>query len=112
MNEFSLGVNTGFAVNRYSEHEEWIKILGKDLNIRNAQITADILNVNLPSDVIKSHTTEILKSCEKFDVEITSSFTGAFTRVNHLAHPDPAVRTYWEEWFKKFVDFPTLGRYC
>ena len=29
---YKLSINTGFAVNRYSEAEEWLKIVGKDLN--------------------------------------------------------------------------------
>ena len=29
---FSLGINTGFALNRYSEPEEWTRIVGEVLN--------------------------------------------------------------------------------
>ena len=87
--QFSLGINTGFAVNRYSEHEEWIRIVGDSLGLRYAQITADMLNVNLPADIVISDTKVILKNCKKYNVKINSSFTGAFTRVNHLAHPNP-----------------------
>jgi len=102
--QFSLGINTGFAVNRYSEHEEWIRIVGDSLGLRYAQITADMLNVSLPADIIISETKAILKNCKKYNVKINSSFTGAFTRVNHLAHPNPEIRKYWILWFKKFVD--------
>jgi len=28
---------------------------------------------------------------------------GVFTRVNHLAHPDPDVRKHWVDWFKHYV---------
>ena len=28
--QFALGINTGFAVNRYAEHDEWIRIVGDD----------------------------------------------------------------------------------
>jgi sugar phosphate isomerase/epimerase len=37
-------------------------------------------------------------------VQISSAFTGAFTRVNHLAHPDKEVRDYWVQWFKNYAD--------
>ena len=39
-----------------------------------------------------------------YGLVIESTFTGAFTRVNHLAHPDSEMRLYWIDWFKKFVD--------
>jgi len=102
--KFSLGINTGFAVNRFAEHEDWIRIVGDDLGLRCAQITADVLNVDLPAKIINKKVQEINAACDKYDVKITSSFTGAFTRVNHLAHPDEDIRNHWIEWFKKFVD--------
>ena len=101
---YHLGINTGFAVNRYSEHEEWIRIVGEDLGLRRVQFTADMLNVDLPDKVIASQTKRIVSSCQKYDVNISSTFTGGFTRVNHLAHPDIDIRNHWIEWFKKFVD--------
>jgi sugar phosphate isomerase/epimerase len=101
---YRLGINTGFAVNRYSEHEEWIRIVGEDLGLGVAQLTADMLNVDLPSGVISRQADVISKYCAKYKVKITSTFTGAFTRVNHLAHPDPEIRAHWVKWFKRFVD--------
>jgi sugar phosphate isomerase/epimerase len=100
----SLGINTGFAVNRYAEHEEWIRIVGDELGLRRAQITADMLNVDLPAPIINRHIKQINAACARYNVQITSSFTGAFTRVNHLAHPDAEIRRHWTNWFKRFVD--------
>lgn len=101
---FSLGVNTGFAVNRYSEPEEWAKILGKDLGVNNAQFTADLLNLSLPDKIIDEQLERIKSSCAENDVNVKSCFTGAFTRVNHLAHPNESIRNYWIEWFKRYID--------
>jgi D-erythrulose 1-phosphate 3-epimerase len=102
--DFTLGINTGFAVNRYAEHSEWIRIVGDELGLKRAQFTADMLNVDLPARIISEQTKAINSACERYGVSITSSFTGAFTRVNHLAHPDPEIRAHWINWFKKFVD--------
>lgn len=99
-----LGINTGFAVNRYAEHEEWIRIVGEELGLRRVQMTADMLNVDLPPQTINRHIKQINAGCERYGVQITSTFTGAFTRVNHLAHPDPDIRRHWVNWFKRFVD--------
>lgn len=101
---YRLAINTGFAVNRYSEPEEWIKIVGHDLNLRYAQLTADMLNASLPQSIISNQIKRINDACKKYDVQISSTFTGAFTRVNHLAHPDKEVRDYWVQWFKNYAD--------
>jgi D-erythrulose 1-phosphate 3-epimerase len=101
---YRLGINTGFAVNRYAEPEEWIRIVGEELELKVVQFTADMLNVDLPANVIANQVDRIQKACELYDIEISSTFTGAFTRVNHLAHPDQEIRQHWINWFKRFVD--------
>jgi len=32
-----LGINLGFAINKYIEPEEWARIVGEDLNLRHVQ---------------------------------------------------------------------------
>lgn len=100
---YKLGINTGFAVNRYSEPEEWTKVIYES-GAKYVQFTADLLNVSLPEKIIQQQSDRIIDSCDKYGLEITSTFTGAFTRVNHLAHPDPLIQSYWIDWFKKFID--------
>ncbi|SVD73891.1 uncharacterized protein METZ01_LOCUS426745, partial [marine metagenome] len=85
---YRLGINTGFAVNRFSEPEEWTKICSQELGIKYIQFTADMLNPSLPDNIITSNIDRITNSCEKYGLVIQSTFTGTFTRVNHLAHPD------------------------
>lgn len=102
--EYHLAINTGFAVNRYAEPEVWTRIVGADLGLKRVQFTADMLNPDLPADVINSHVKRIVAGCQRYGVSISSVFTGAFTRVNHLSHPDPLVRAHWVSWFKRFVD--------
>jgi len=99
----NLGINTGFAVNRFSEHSEWTSLI-KRIGLRDVQLTADMLNVSYPEQIVSKQTTEILKNIEKNDLRITSLFTGAFTRVNHLAHPDKDIQEYWIKWFERFID--------
>src|SRR5882672_10775034 len=101
---YRLGINTGFAVNRYAEPEEWVGIVGGRLGLRYAQFTADMLNPSLPDSIIDAQIERIKRACEEHKLTIKSTFTGAFTRVNHLAHPDLPLREYWIEWFKRFVD--------
>jgi len=44
MTKFKLGINTGFATNRFPEPEVWLRIVGKDLGLRCVQFVADLLN--------------------------------------------------------------------
>lgn len=101
---YRLGINTGFAVNRYSEPEEWVRIVSEDLGLKVVQFTADMLNVNLPPASVARQAERIRNACDRYAVAITSTFTGAFTRVNHLAHPDPDIRAHWVSWFKRYID--------
>ena len=48
---FRLGINTGFAVNRYPDLDELIYIIKKKLGLRYIQLTADLINPSLPSNI-------------------------------------------------------------
>ena len=100
---YKLGLNTGFAVNRYSNPEAWIKLVNR-CGIDSVQFTADLLNPSLPPKIIKEQLKIIKNLCKTYNIKVTSTFTGAFTRLNHLAHPDKQTRNYWIEWFKKFAE--------
>jgi len=95
-----LGINLGFAINKYIEPEEWARIVGEDLNLRHVQFVADLLNPFLPGDYIDQQIERIQRTTEKYNVKIDSVFTSTFTRVNHLMHPDKEARRIWINWFK------------
>lgn len=98
-----LGINTGFAVNRYPEPEVWTEIVAQS-GARYVQLTADLLDVRLPESIVSRQIKEISRACEARGLSITSLFTGAFTRVNHLAHPDAEVRLWWEDYFRTLIN--------
>ena len=98
-----LGINTGFAVNRYSCPSDWGKIVG-DLGLKYVQLTADLLNPSLTDKIIDLECKKINEQKKIYHFEICSLFTGAFTRVNHLAHPNKSIQRYWIDWFKRLVD--------
>ena len=58
----------------------------------------------MPAKKINSEIKKINKNCLKNKISITSTFTGTFTRVNHLAHPDKDMQKIWINWFKKYTD--------
>ena len=100
---YKLGINTGFAVNRYSDPKSWCEIINK-CNVKYVQLTADLINPSLPDKIIDEQINQINFWKNEFDIEIRSTFTGAFTRLNHLTHPNQNIRKYWISWFKKFAE--------
>ena len=97
-----FSVNTGFLVNRYPSPEQWCKII-REVNVNNIQITADLFNPCYSDSILDDQVESINKLSNKYEFNIYSAFTGAFTRVNHFCHPDEKVREYWYEWFKRFA---------
>jgi sugar phosphate isomerase/epimerase len=104
---FRLGINLGFAINKYIEPEIWAGIVSKDLGLRYVQFVADLLNPFWPADYIEDQIRRINAAAGENGVIIESLFTSAFTRVNHLMHPEAEGRKFWLDWFKRFLD---IGR--
>ena len=93
-----LGINLGFATNKYAEPEEWTRIVGQVLGLRHVQFVADLLDPFLPKSYIDSQIGRIQAAVSQYDLVIDSIFTSSFTRVNHLMHPDPEARRIWLKW--------------
>ena len=103
MANISIGVNTGFAVNRYPVASEWLNVIEKS-NLKKIQITADILDPRNPINFIEKEIQYISDVSRRGGPYIASAFTGAFTRLNLFGHSDQNVREYWFNWYKKFID--------
>ena len=101
--ELNLAVNLGLAVNRYSEPEDWAKLCA-ECGVHRVQFSADLLNPSLPDHIVDEYVCRIIEACAEYQIQVTSSFTGAFTRLNHLAHPNEKVQQFWIEWFKRFAE--------
>jgi len=104
MTRFKLGINTGFATNRFPEPEVWLRIVGRDLGLRYAQFVADLLNPFLPDEVIEREIIKLKENATKYNVKIDTTFTSTFTRVNHLMHPDALQRKVWFDWFRRWFE--------
>lgn len=97
-----LGINLGFATNKYIEPEVWTEIVSERLGLKYVQFVADLLNPVLPRAYIDSQVERINRCTEAYGIQVESSFTSSFTRVNHLMHPDAEMRSWWLQWFKDF----------
>ncbi|UCH34442.1 MAG: TIM barrel protein [Armatimonadota bacterium] len=103
MARFRLAINAGFAINRFPEPEVWLRIVGQELGVRCVQFVADLLNPFLPPVVVEEQLALLSEHADRNGVTIETAFTSAFTRVNHVLHPDPSVREAWVQWFEHFL---------
>jgi sugar phosphate isomerase/epimerase len=103
---YRLGINLGFAVNKYSEPEVWPKIVADELGLSYVQFVADLLNPFLPEDYVDKQARLISRYTKEYGIVIESLFTSAFTRVNHLMSGDAELRKIWYDWFCRFL---TMG---
>jgi len=106
--KYQLSVNTGFLVNRFTEPSQWVKEVSDKIGINRVQFTADLINPSLPNDLIEKQTNKTKEELDRYGVSVSSTFTGAFTRLNNLTHPDNDFRDYYENWFYKFVDISSV----
>ena len=107
--ENNIGINLGFANNRFPEPEVWTRIIN-EVGVKNVQFVADILNpmLKMYDPVYFDRQIEKTIECAKEnDINITSMMTSSFTRVNHFSHPDQGYRTAWYNWF---IDFLKMGK--
>lgn len=98
-----LGINCGFAINRYIEPEVWGRIVGEELGLHSVQFVADLLNPFWPDDYVNEQIIRIKESSKRYNFQVDSIFTSAYTRVNHLMNPDEHARKIWLAWFKRLL---------
>lgn len=104
MTSFTLGINTGFATNRFPEPEEWARIVAEELELTSVQLVADLLNPFWPESVIEAEVERILQATDRHQVNIHSLMTSTFTRLNHFMYPHPELRHAWKDWFRRFAE--------
>lgn len=97
-----LGINCGFAINRYMEPEVWGRLVGEEFALSSVQFVADLLNPFLPDYYVQSYLERVRRAMSEYSFTVDSIFTSAYTRVNHLMHPDREARVIWLDWFKRF----------
>jgi len=100
---YYLGINLGYAVNRYPEPEEWVETINQ-IGVKRVQFVADLLNPSLPRSFREKKIELIQDLCSHSNILIQSAFTGAFTRVNHFGSEDEELREYWLGWFYDYAE--------
>ena len=101
---YRLGINLGFATNKYPEPEVWTKIVRKDLGLRYVQFVADLLNPFWPAAYIQDQIRRIKNAAKECDIVIESIMTSTLTRTNLLMSSDAEARKMWLDWYKRLID--------
>ena len=73
MTSFTLGINTGFATNRFPEPEEWARIVAEELELTSVQLVADLLNPFWPESVIEAEVEVVEKVPERNRVRLRTT---------------------------------------
>jgi len=101
-NNVFLSLNTGFAVNRFTSLDYFAEFISEFLKIDHLQLTSDFMMMNMDNKNILRHLKKLEKVLIKKNIKINSTFTGAYSRLNHLSHPDKEHQNFWIKWFKNF----------
>ncbi len=101
---FTLGVNTNAFVNRIVEPEALVRTVVEEIGLRRIQLTPEILSPDWPGRVVAAQVRRWNAACEQHGARITTTFTGNYTRLNSLCHPDPDVRAHWRAWLERLID--------
>lgn len=102
--ELTLGINMGFATNRWQEPMAWARVVREELGLSSIQLTADLIDPFWPKDALEKQLERTLAALQRYDLTVDTMMTGNHTRVNHLLHPHEEMRAVWFDWFKGFID--------
>ena len=104
--KIKLGINASFAVNRYPEPEEWLRIVGEELGVRYAQFFADLIEpVIFSPDSKERLIKKTREASQTYKVVIHSVFSGTIVHwYNFLLHPDEGVRQDSIRWYENYID--------
>jgi sugar phosphate isomerase/epimerase len=105
MTEFTLGINTCFAVKRWPEPEEWARIVAQDFGLKSVQYSFDLMDPRAHPDAVAASVDHTKHALERNGVVIHSTFTGFIPySANLLLHPEPSFREDAKAWFKAAID--------
>jgi len=104
MAEVKLGINACFAVKRWPEPEAWLKIVGEELDLREAQFSFDLLDPRVEEPTRWRMCERLNQAAAKYNVHIQTTFTGlAAYCFNLLLHPDLGMRVDALRWFEEAI---------
>ncbi|HID94816.1 MAG TPA: sugar phosphate isomerase/epimerase [Candidatus Latescibacteria bacterium] len=107
--DVKLGINACFAVKRWPEPEAWLKIVGEDLGLKEAQFSLDLLDPRVSEPTRSKMCEKINQAATRYGVHIQTTFTGlAAYCFNLLLHPDIGMRMDAVHWFEEAIEVTSM----
>lgn len=105
MAEIILGINNCFAIGRFPEPEEWLRVVKDELGISHVQFSFDMLDpVIIDDEIVGRKCNYIKKIADKIGVVIDTGATGETShKFNLLLDPDPGMRRCYLRWYEKLI---------
>jgi len=103
MTRFTLGINLGFATNRFPEPEVWARLVSEEMGLHSVQLVADLLNPFWPDNVIDAEIERIQRAIRRYHIDIHTLMSSTFTRFNYFLYPYPELRQAYQNWYKRFT---------
>ncbi len=101
-----LGINTCFAVKRWPEPEQWVRIVKDELGLDCCQFSLDLVDPLLDEAVTLPYADAVREVAAASGVFIHSAFTGlAAYSWSQLLHPQQAMRGAAMRWYERAIDF-------
>jgi D-erythrulose 1-phosphate 3-epimerase len=104
MTKVTLGINLGFASNRFPEPDVWARIVAEELGLDEVQLVADLLNPLWPEPLLRAEILRVREAKARYGIRVHSLMTSTYTRVNHVMHPYGDHRAVWVDWFRRFAE--------
>jgi D-erythrulose 1-phosphate 3-epimerase len=105
MTEITLAINTCFAIGRYSEPEEWMRVVTEDLGLSHVQFSFDLIDpVIVDWDTLQRKCRQIATLARERGISIDTAITGEVPhKSNALLDPDPAIRRCYLRWYENLI---------
>ena len=105
MSKIILGINNCFALGRFPEPEEWLRVVKDELGLSNVQFSFDMLDpVIIDDEIVRDKCANIKKIADEKGVVIDTGSTGEVThKFNSLLDPDPGMRRCYLRWYEKMI---------
>lgn len=105
MSKIILGINNCFALGRFPEPEEWLRVVKDELGLSNVQFSFDMLDpVIIDDEIVRSKCAYIKKIADEKGVVIDTGSTGEVPhKFNSLLDPDPGMRKCYLRWYEKMI---------
>ncbi|GAC1566328.1 MAG: TIM barrel protein [Ktedonobacteraceae bacterium] len=106
MSDLHLGINNCFAVKRWPEPEQWVRIVKHELGLDCCQFSFDLVDPLLHETATRTCADAVRELATTHDLFIHSTFTGlAAYSWSQLQHPDLAMREAAVRWYERAIDF-------